>query len=131
MRELCARYELDSVHDASALIAHVVALTGVPISIEPLPAGYPPQITGLINVHDHQAIIHLPNERGVYPAHVLFHEIAHLLMWDLKARAGDDSSVASLACSNEYVEYVAEALAQHLSARLLRIQTPRIERVLG
>ena len=131
VRLLRAIYNLDHVHDTDDLVAHVQRMTGVVIRIEPLPIGYPPQITGLISLVEHNAVIHLPREHGIYPAHVLFHEVAHLLMWDAETRAGRSARASLLACSDDYVEFVAEALAQHLSTRLLRIRTPHIERILG
>lgn len=132
VRDLIQRYELDNVDDTSELVAYVETVTGTPIRIRPLPSGCPTELTGLVVVTDSEvASIYLPREHGVYPAHVLHHEIGHLLMWDKAARGGKDDPAHLLTCSDDYVEYVVEMLARHLSARLLRIRTPHIERILG
>lgn len=132
VRDLLQRYELNDIDDTSELVAYVETATGTPIRIKPLPSELPLQVTGLVRVTKADtAFIYLPRERGVYPAHCLHHEIGHLLMWHKAALDGRDDPTPLLACSDDYVEHVVEMLAQHLSARLLRIRTPHIERILG
>lgn len=131
VRLLRTKFSLDEVCDPDALVAHVQRSTGVRITIEPLPAAYPSFLTGLINLVGQEAVIQLPRESGVYPAHVLFHEIGHLLMWAAEPYVTVSARTALLACSDEYVEFVAETLAHYLSDRLLRVRAPYVDRLLG